>query len=555
MLTKFKTTKEEKKFAGPDFDGIATALIALYHSKVKGVEEFTLFDRFHSQILQDSEFSKKPQVLLIGQYSTGKTSFIRWVTGKDFPGMHIGPEPTTEGFMCLMHGPEDIRLPGSLATADTTRPFAALKCFGDGFLTKFQVSETDAKVLRSVTLVDTPGILAGEKQTLGRQYDYVKVVKWFAERADMILLLFDAHKVDISDEFKKVISALQKHDEKVRLVINKADALATDELMHVYGGVMWFLGKVFTTPEVKRSYVSSFWDERELQNPELSRFMEAERQKLIDDLETLPAGGGVRRVNEFVRRVRSLRVHLLILNHLRKSLPMMGKEDAQEKLLRDLDLEFQKVARLHQLPQSDFPDAEQYRLLLREGGYKLDELPKGDKEALDNLTTVLDHDIPHLLRHFAKEVGGQEEFVITPSSERKGWLNFKGLISKSHSTEWKRRYVVCQGGKMNVLRKAEDLAPKYVYSLANGSVGALPESPCSFCIQIKGISEVLAEGKKTSKKKEETEIVQICCEDADDMSLWLKTFQVHCCTAEDMILLQKMEEANLALSNNAPKSP
>jgi hypothetical protein len=40
--------------------------------------------------------------------------------------------------------------------------------------------------------------------------------EWFAERVDRILLLFDAHKLDISDEFKRSIEALRGHDDKIR---------------------------------------------------------------------------------------------------------------------------------------------------------------------------------------------------------------------------------------------------------------------------------------------------------------------------------------------------
>ena len=66
-------------------------------------------------------------------------------------------------------------------------------------------------------------MLSGEKQRIGRSYNFPNVVEWFAERADRILLLFDAHKLDISDEFKLAIEALRGHDDKIRVILNKAD--------------------------------------------------------------------------------------------------------------------------------------------------------------------------------------------------------------------------------------------------------------------------------------------------------------------------------------------
>lgn len=45
-------------------------------------------------MLTDADIEAKPMVLLLGQYSTGKTTFIRYLLERDFPGQNIGPEPT-----------------------------------------------------------------------------------------------------------------------------------------------------------------------------------------------------------------------------------------------------------------------------------------------------------------------------------------------------------------------------------------------------------------------------------------------------------------------------
>ena len=50
----------------------------------------------------------------------------------------------------------------------------------------------DSPVLNGMSLIDTPGVLSGEKQRIKRGYEFEEVVKWFADRVDMILVLFDA---------------------------------------------------------------------------------------------------------------------------------------------------------------------------------------------------------------------------------------------------------------------------------------------------------------------------------------------------------------------------
>ena len=65
-------------------------------------------------------------ILLVGQYSTGKTTFIRYLLEQDFPGIRIGPEPTTDRFMAVMGADEEGTIPGNALVVDSKKQFRAL---------------------------------------------------------------------------------------------------------------------------------------------------------------------------------------------------------------------------------------------------------------------------------------------------------------------------------------------------------------------------------------------------------------------------------------------
>ena len=113
-------------------------------------------------------------------------------------------------------------------------PFVPDNAFSSSLRTIPYRVELDVPVLRNVTLVDTPGILSGQKQR-SRNYDYESVMKWFGERSDLVIIMFDAHKLDISDELKRVLELFIPHLDKIRVVLNKADSISTQQLMRVYG--------------------------------------------------------------------------------------------------------------------------------------------------------------------------------------------------------------------------------------------------------------------------------------------------------------------------------
>ncbi|XP_030443248.1 EH domain-containing protein 1 isoform X2 [Syzygium oleosum] len=396
------SSKSSKKISLSSVTSIVDGLKKLYIQKLKPLEVTYRFNDFVSPSLTNSDFDAKPMVMLLGQYSTGKTTFIKHLLKSSYPGAHIGPEPTTDRFVVVMSGPDERSIPGNTVAVQADMPFSGLTTFGTAFLSKFQCSQMPHPLLEHFTFVDTPGVLSGEKQRTQRAYDFTGVTSWFAAKCDLILLLFDPHKLDVSDEFKRVISSLRGHDDKIRVVLNKADQVDTQQLMRVYGALMWSLGKVINTPEVMRVYIGSFNDKpvnEAATGPIGKELFEKEQEDLLSDLKDVPKKACDRRINEFVKRARAAKIHAYIISHLRKEMPaMMGKAKTQQRLIDNLEDEFAKVQREFHLPPGDFPNAEHFRETL--SGYNIDKFEKLKPKMIQAVDDMLGYDIPDLLKNF-----------------------------------------------------------------------------------------------------------------------------------------------------------
>ncbi|KAH8851908.1 EH domain-containing protein 1 [Schistosoma japonicum] len=383
-----------------NFLDVVDGLKGLYEKRLKPLEVTYLFHQFHSPTLDPGEFSCKPMLLLLGQYSTGKTSFIKYLLGSPFPGMRIGPEPTTDKFCVVMDGEEGI-IPGNALVVDAQKPFRPLSKFGNSFLNRFQCCQLRNPVLDSIIIIDTPGILSGENQRVKRNYDFTSVVQWFAEHVDRIILLFDAHKLDISDEFRLVIESIKSYDDKIRIILNKADMIDSQQLMRVYGALMWSLGKVLGTPEVVRVFIGSFWD-KPLHFDVNRRLFDSESQDLFKDLRNLPSNAAMRKLNDMIRRAGLAKVHAYIISYLKKEMPhIMGKTKKQQELIENLQQIYDSISRLHGISPGDFPKLSYMQSALK--NHDFSAFPTLKEKLIEHVDVMLNQEIPRLMQMIPSE--------------------------------------------------------------------------------------------------------------------------------------------------------
>mmetsp|Transcript_105847 Transcript_105847/g.210382 ORF Transcript_105847/g.210382 Transcript_105847/m.210382 type:complete len:481 (-) Transcript_105847:69-1511(-) len=372
----------------------------LYEEAVLPLEQRSHYGHFYGPPITHEEHAARPQVLLLGQYSTGKTSMVRWLTRAESPHFDVRPQPSTDKFMAVVHGEQERLIHGAAATCFPQLPYQGLGVFGVNFLNSFSALALPSETLRDITFVDTPGVLAGREHK-NRDYDFTAVCVWMATRADVILLTFDAHKLDISDEFFEVIEALRPFADKVRCVLNKADQIDATNLVRVNGALLWNVGKVLRTPEVAKVFVSSFWD-AEYRYKDHQGLFEEDKRAILDELRDLPRRVFDRKVDALVQRVRRVRAHMAITSHVRSQLPwtwvaIRATVRLRRWLHEELPRLFEEAQRARSISAGDMPCIKDFQAKL-DTFEDLTKLPSWNGREIARLDRVLEVEIPALVR-------------------------------------------------------------------------------------------------------------------------------------------------------------
>ena len=95
--------------------------------------------------------------------------------------------------------------------------------------------------------------------------------------------------------------------------MNKADSMDPAELLKVNSALTWALSRILRSPEPRRIYTGSFWDQP-LKPTYLSELFEKESASLLADLHTVPRNNTVAKVNDLVMRARMVKVQALIFD-------------------------------------------------------------------------------------------------------------------------------------------------------------------------------------------------------------------------------------------------
>ncbi len=247
-----------------------------------------------------------PMVLILGNHSSGKSTFINYMLGAEI--QRTGLAPIDDCFTILAYGEDDDK-DGRAVVSNPDLPFSDLEKFGPKFLSHFKMKRTKSAFLKGLCLVDTPGMIDAADTQLGRGYDFIASVRWFVERSDIVLVMFDPDKPGTTGETLKVFtSALLDIDHKLMIVLNKMDQFRTlRDFARGYGALCWNLSKVIPRKDLPMIF-NTYVPVEGAPTPALPlQDFQDGRQEVITEIRRAPAkriDNILTRIHDHARRLR-----------------------------------------------------------------------------------------------------------------------------------------------------------------------------------------------------------------------------------------------------------
>lgn len=208
----------------------------------------------YSDVPLQTTIKWRPLVLILGNYSSGKSTLINEFLGSDIQA--TGQAPTDDSFTIITYDetiPEEegIRVTeerdGKVLLNDPEYPFEILKKHGQRFASHFRLKKVNSSFLKDVALIDTPGMLDSITER-DRGYNYQEVIGDFAQLSDLILVLFDPHKAGTVREAHQSLRETlpsRTFEDRVMFVLNRIDECTSlIDLIRVYGTLCWNLSQI-----------------------------------------------------------------------------------------------------------------------------------------------------------------------------------------------------------------------------------------------------------------------------------------------------------------------
>mmetsp|Transcript_57897 Transcript_57897/g.131205 ORF Transcript_57897/g.131205 Transcript_57897/m.131205 type:complete len:393 (+) Transcript_57897:559-1737(+) len=140
--------------------------------------------------------------------------------------------------------------------------FSGLRQFGPPLVHHMRLKIRADTNASNFMLVDSPGMIDSPVQrsefeknsAFDRGYDFEGTVRWFAERADVILLFFDPDKPGTTGETLSImVNSLAGMDHKLHIILNKADQFKKiHDFARAYGSLCWNLSKMIPRKDLPR---------------------------------------------------------------------------------------------------------------------------------------------------------------------------------------------------------------------------------------------------------------------------------------------------------------